>query len=86
MNNLQKPTVREKLGRVYLGAGVAATTMAFPLVSHAADAAAPTLDLSGSNFSSNLAIVIAFAVSAGLGLLGLTSTISLLRKSRGAVR
>lgn len=85
-HNQPQQTVSEKMGRLYLTGGVAATTMLFPLVSHAADVPAPTLDLSGSGFATNLAIVLAFAVTAGLGLLGLSSTISLLRKSRGAVR
>jgi len=80
--------IKEKLGRVYLVSGVMATSVLLPVLSHAdtGDVTMPDISFDGSKFAIYMGVAIAFAVSAGLANLGLASVISVMRKSRGAVR
>ena len=84
----QKQTiVVEKLGRTWLvPASAVASLLAIP-AAHAEDAIAyPTLDFSAIPFGVWIAAVMAFVLMAGMAFIGLSALISVMRKSRGAVR
>ncbi len=64
-------------------AGVLAATAGAMAVGTSANAA---ITLDTSDLLANIASGEGFAITAGLAFIGLTATISVLRKSRGAVR
>lgn len=86
----QLPThvVVEKRGKVWLVPAVAISSMLLSANALAADGdiTYPTIDFSAIPFGVWIAAVMAFVLMAGMAFIGLAALISVMRKSRGAVR
>lgn len=74
---MNKQTLKRKLAAIAAGASAAAVGVS---------ANAAPIEFDTAEFLANIGAAEGFAVTAGLLIIGLTATISVLRKSRGAVR
>ena len=84
----QEFIVIEKRGRKYLipTAVVSSLVLSTSAFAEGAAVAYPTIDFSTIPFGVWIAAVMAFVLMAGMAFIGLGALISVLRKSRGAVR
>ncbi len=88
-NKLQLEVIEvNKNGRNFIipTAAIAALVLSSPVFAADGDVAYPTLDFSAIPFGVWIAAVMAFCLMAGMAFIGLSALISVLRKSRGAVR
>ena len=84
----QELIVIEKRGRTFLIPTAVVASLVLSTSAFAAEGAVayPTIDFSTIPFGVWIAAVMAFVLMAGMSFIGLGALISVLRKSRGAVR
>ena len=84
----QEVMVIEKRGRIFLIPTAILSSLVLSTSAFAAggDVTYPTIDFSSIPFGVWIAAVMAFVLMAGMAFIGLGALISVLRKSRGAVR
>lgn len=87
-NEKQELIVVEKRGRKFLipTAVVSSLVLSTSAFAEGETIAYPTIDFSAIPFGVWIAAVMAFVLMAGMAFIGLGALISVLRKSRGAVR